>query len=318
MEPRKVLVNPHYFYWRYLFWPQLAGIVFLLFGLIVVRKQLFSRTGSLTVLGRVFVPFALAVFGAEHLCSANFMKDMVPSWMPAHLFWIYLVGVALFSAAISIVLDKYVEVSASLLGLMFLLFVLMLHVPFVISAPRDRFAWAVASRDFTFGLGAWTLAAMHFEKRRPALARRLMVGIRTVAALIFLFFGIEQLLHPEYIPGVPLRQLTPSWMPWNHAWGFGIGVLLLASGVAILINRRPRLFACLAAVGATTVVVCMNVPMLILAHQPSEINTAVNYIGDTLLFAGTIFFLASAMPVAPHRSPAVSLENMRLQQETRA
>lgn len=293
-------VSPHYVYWRFLFWPQFAGAVFLIFALIVLRKQLSFRFRELPIFGRVFVPFALAVFGGEHFASAAFMKDAVPSYMPGHLFFIYFVGCALFAAAISIILDRHVALSASLLGLMWFLFVLMLHIPRVASTPRDRIAWAVVLRDFVFALGAWTLAATRIAAHRPALARRsiadwVIIVCRVFAAFVLLFYGVEHLLHPEYTPGVPLPQLSPAWLPWKHVWGFCIGVLLLASGVTMLINKKARATTTLLGVGVTIVVLCINLPMWALASQ-SDLTAAINYVGDTALFAGIIFLLAGAMP----------------------
>jgi len=300
-------LSPHYIYWRFLFWPQFAGAVFLVFALIVLRKQLSFRFDALPIFGRVFVPFALAVFGGEHFASANFMKDMIPTYVPAHLFFTYFVGVCLFAAATSIILDRHVELSGSLLGLMFVLFVLMLHLPRALQLHNDRFAWAVATRECFFATGVWTLAATRIAARRPALARRsiadwLITVCRVSAAFVLLFYGVEHLLHPEYTPGVPLPQLSPAWLPWKHVWGFCIGVLELASGVAMLINKKARAVTTLLGVGVTVVVLCINLPMWALASQ-SDLTTAINYVGDTLLFAGIIFLLGDAMPVEKEAGP---------------
>ena len=54
---------------------------------------------KLITLGSVFMAVPLAMFGTDHLCSPGPIKDIVPSWMPAHLFWTYLVGCALLAAA---------------------------------------------------------------------------------------------------------------------------------------------------------------------------------------------------------------------------
>lgn len=296
-------MSPHYVFWRFLFWPQLAGAVFLLFGFIALRKELSLRPQSLPNFGRVFVAFALAVFGGEHLASAGFMKDMVPSYVPAHMFWIYFVGFCLFAAAISIILDRYVVISASLLGLMFVLFVLMLHLPRALELRNDRFAWAVAVRECFFATGVWTLAATRVAAHRPVLARRVITACRVFAAFVLLFYGVEHLLHPEYTPGVPLPQLSPAWLPWKHVWGFSIGMLELASGVAMLINKKSRAVTTWLGVGVTLVVLFINFPMFVLAKEGSDITTGINYVADTLLFAGIIFLLADAMPTEPQRVP---------------
>jgi hypothetical protein len=63
------------------------------------------------------------------------------------------------------------------------------------------------------------------------------------------------------------------------------------------------------------VVLCINLPMLLLARQPSDINVGVNYVGDTLLFAGIIFFLASAMPT---EQPRTAISSATVPEESRA
>ena len=193
------------YYWRYLFWLELAGIVFLVLGLISVRKQLSFKTNHLSVLGRVFVPASLAVFGAEHLAGAKFLMQLVPAWVPGRLFWAYFVGFALFAAALSIVLMKYVRWSAVLLGMMFILFVVLIHAPNVVAHPRDRFVWIVALREVLFASGAWALAANQLEDR--PLANRLIGACRLVMAVVLMFYGIEHFLYPEFV-GVPLSQMT--------------------------------------------------------------------------------------------------------------
>jgi uncharacterized membrane protein len=293
--PKESHVIPRDIYWRLLFWPQFAGVLFLITALIPVRRQLSFSHGDLPALGRVFVPVSLAVFGAEHLVSANFMVQMVPPWMPGRLFWAYFVGCALFAAAISIVSMRHVRLSATLLGIMFLVFVLSMHLPNVMRNPKDRFAWAVALRDLLFAAGAWALAGAQRDGRIQA-APRVIATCRVVFALVLLFYGIEHVLHPEFAPGVPLEQSTPAWIPVPPVWGYLIGAILLMSGVSILMNRQARAAGTWLGVAITLVVAFIYLPMLVVAAQPSEMNTAVNYIADTLLFAGSIFLLAGAIP----------------------
>ena len=287
----------NYVFWRYFVWPQLAGTGFLFAGLVAIRRRLSFNLADLSVLGRVFVPVPLAVFGAEHFASASAMKDMVPSWIPGHLFWIYFVGSALFAAAISILTMKYVRLSASLLGLMFFLFVVLLHVPNVMQHPMDRFAWAVVTRDFSFALGAWTLAATQMADAGSEAGRRAIVVCRSLFALVLVFYAVEHLLHPEFTPGVPLPQPMPGWIPLRAAWGYVTGIMLLASGVSLLAGKYARATTTGLGITVTLVVLCINTPMLAVATLPAEIPTAVNYVADTMLFAGMIFFVAAAVPL---------------------
>src|SRR5665811_686562 len=113
---------------RFIFWLWFAGLIFLFAGLFAVRKELPAARGldKLLALGRVFVAASLALFGTEHLAGAQFVMQVVPPWMPGRLFWTYFVGVALIAAALSIVAGKQVRLSATLLGIMFFLFVVLI------------------------------------------------------------------------------------------------------------------------------------------------------------------------------------------------
>ncbi len=52
--------------------------------------------------GRLFFAIPLAVFGSEHFTVTANVATLVPRWIPAHTFWVYLVGVAFLCAALSI------------------------------------------------------------------------------------------------------------------------------------------------------------------------------------------------------------------------
>ena len=282
----------HYIYWRFLFWPQLAGVVFLVGGLIAVRRQLSQSLDTLCVLGRVFVPAALATFGAEHLASAQFIKDGVPAWIPWHLFWAYFVGLALFATAISFVANRYVLLSSWLFGLMDLIFILTIHIPNALHAPSDRVIWAVVTRDLLFVLGAWTLALTLTEDPR---ARRLLPIIRVLAAFILLFFAVEHFLHPAFAPGVPLGQETPAFIPVRPFWGYAIGALLAWTSVSILLKPQARMATTWLGIASAVLVPVIYIPMFAASKIGPEMNLAVNYIFDTLLLSGTVFLIAEGM-----------------------
>lgn len=265
------------------FWMWFAGLAYLLLALIAVRKKLSPKLSAVSVLGRVFAPAALALFGAEHLAVPKSLAQGVPQWMPGHLFWAYFVGFALFAAATSIALNRYARLSASLLGLMFVLFVVMIHAPNVMADPRNRIFWTVALREVAFACGLFL-----FANRAP-------VTCRIALGAILMFFAIEHFLHPDFIPGVPLGKMTPPWIPLRSAWGYLTGLALLASGAALIVNKHARLAATWLGIELALMVLLIYLPVLA-AAQPKELVEALNYIGDTMLFAGTIFLAASAMP----------------------
>jgi uncharacterized membrane protein len=286
----------NYYFWRYLFWGELVGVGFLVFGLISVRKQLSFELDHWSVLGRVFVPASLALFGTAQLVGARFVVELVPAWMPGRLFWVYFTGFALVAASASIVARKQVRWSAPLLGTMFFLFVLMIHLPAVVRAPHDRFRWAVMLRDSAFGIAAWALAGAQMQDQHPERARRLIGACRGVFALVLVFYGVEHFLHPKFALGVPLELPTPAWVPVPSLWGYLVGAMLLICGVALLVNKQARAAATGLGITITVVVLLYYLPLVVPVKLPSQLNTAVDYIADTLLFAGSTFLLAGALP----------------------
>src|ERR1700688_3265761 len=153
------------------FWMCCAGLIYLFAGVFILRKEISAARGwdKLITLGGVFIAVPLAAFATEHFRGARFMQNMVPSWMPAHLFWTYFVGCALLAAATSLTARKFVRLSSTLLGLMFFLFVCMMHIPGTLADPKNRFAWAVTVRDLSFAGGAWALAGLHSRLSSPQL-----------------------------------------------------------------------------------------------------------------------------------------------------
>src|SRR5712691_3999274 len=80
-------------------------------------------------LGRIFVAISLVVFGVQHFIYGGFVATLVPAFMPGRLFWAYFVGVAFVTAAIGILTSMLARPAATMLGVMFFLFLVLLHIP---------------------------------------------------------------------------------------------------------------------------------------------------------------------------------------------
>jgi uncharacterized membrane protein len=147
----------------------LIGAIILAVGLYTVKKDLASRQGldKIVALGPLFVAVPISVFGMEHFTATKTMVGMVPKWIPGHLFWVFFVGACHIGAALSIALRKYVGVTAALLGVMILLFVILIHIPGIASAPASTLLWVVALRDLAFSGGALSIAAAQAEAWKP-------------------------------------------------------------------------------------------------------------------------------------------------------
>jgi uncharacterized membrane protein len=114
--------------------------------------------GTLVGLGRLFFASLLVVVGIQHFLYARFVATLVPAWIPGRLFWAYFVGAAFFAAAVSIITRKSTGLAATLLGLMFFLWVFMVHLPRVAGAPHDGKEWTSALVALAMCGGAWVVA----------------------------------------------------------------------------------------------------------------------------------------------------------------
>ena len=285
------------------FWMCVAGLVYLVAGVFVIRKEISAARGweKLIALGCVFFAVPLAMFAPEHFRGPEFVKNSVPTWMPVRWFWPYFVGCALLAAATSLTLRKCVRLSSTLLALMFSLFVCLIYIPSALENPTERFAWSLLLRDLSFAAGAWALAGLYSRASSPQQSKWMILFGRIAIAIAAIFFGVQHFLHPEFAPGIPLPMTTPSWVPFPGLWAYLAGAILLAAGIALALNKKPRIAATSIGALMTALTVFLYLPVLLLARGESEVIVGLNYVADTSLFAGAALLLASALPRNPTR-----------------
>jgi len=279
-------------------------------GIISVRTEFAAavKRERFIALGRVFAASALAAFGAEHMVNIKAFSPGVPSWIPFHPFWIAFVGLALLAAGLSLAWNRYTKLSTMLLAVMLFFFVLTIHIPRVV-ASHDRISWAVVLRDSAFASGFLAFAASQLPRRRLLVLLGSLIN-----AAAFLFFTVMHILHPQNAPGVPLPKLTPAWMPWPHVLATITALLLLAAGAAILFGRYARTASASLGLWMIYLTMVLYLPILLTASGGEALIEGVNYVFDTLLFAGTILMLASALP--EKRASEVAFEHTLRSQVT--
>ena len=285
------------------FWPSALGLGFLVAGIWTYRRDLLTESsrGRLRVvaLGPVFVAASLAAFAGEHFTAARSLAQFVPKWMPARLFIAYFVGVAHLAAALSFVARRCIRWSAIFLAIMFALFVLLLWLPSAVSHPAIRITWIVTVRETTFSMGALALFATAVRDRFPGLSSRLAGVARVWTGMVLIFFGIQNILYPQYSPGVPDTQPTASWVPMPHVIAYVTGILLIAFGIAMLVRKYAGSGGTLAGLLMVLLTLVLYVPQFFLARNVAEEVTAINFVFDTLLFAGTLFVITRATLEVP-------------------
>ena len=111
-------------------------------------------------LGKYIFAVPFAIFGVMHLMNADAMAGMAPF---GGAIIVYITGIALLAAAISIIIGKMDKLAATLLGVMLLLFVFLIHVPGVSNAADDMAAQTSMLnllKDLSLAGAAWMYAAL--------------------------------------------------------------------------------------------------------------------------------------------------------------
>src|SRR5215469_1879859 len=113
------------------FWIYVCASMLFIIGLIKVLTELPQVRGvdKIMPFGRLFFAIPMAVFGSEHFTATADIARLVPRWIPAHTFWVYLVGLGFLCAALGIVVLVWARLAAALVGMTLLIISLTISVP---------------------------------------------------------------------------------------------------------------------------------------------------------------------------------------------
>ena len=115
---------------------------------------------------------------------------------------------------------------------------------------------------------------------------------RTLIAIVLVVWAVEFVIHPELLPGVPLRQLTPRFVPGFVVWGYLTSVIYAVCGIGLLINKGANLAAAWVGLFVLFSAVVFCVPIMV--QHGSDIGSGLNVFADTLLLSGAALCLSGS------------------------
>jgi len=87
--------------------------------------------------------------------------------------------------------------------------------------------------------------------------------------------------------------LMPAWIPAHPVWAWVTGTVLVVCGVAMLLNRRPRLAAAVAGIAFFALTIFFYVPMEIV-HPSIEISGELDQVAQALAMSGAALLVAGS------------------------
>jgi uncharacterized membrane protein len=83
----------------------------------------------------------MLVFAYQHYIYAQFIAALITPWIPYKLFFTYLVGAAFLAVAIAIIINRFITPAGIALGIMFLAWFFILHLPRVMANQHTEPEW---------------------------------------------------------------------------------------------------------------------------------------------------------------------------------
>jgi len=133
-----------------------------------------ARHGSVLA-GRWLLAVSSVVFGISHFLIPEFIASLIPPWIPGPaLFWAYFTGFGFVAAGLSFATGWMARWAGMMLGVMFLLWFLLLHLPRVLSYPKSQDPDEWSSAFIALGIcgGSWIAAAVFEEKSLARMAAK--------------------------------------------------------------------------------------------------------------------------------------------------
>src|SRR5712664_906583 len=246
-----------------------------------------SMTDNRETLGRIFVAISLVVFGIQHFIYGGFVATLVPAFMPGRLFWAYFVGVAFVAAAIGILTRMLARPAATMLGVMFFLFVVLLHIPRIVGNSNNGNEWTSGFVALAMCGGAWILASAAPLEERETADPFLKLG-RYFFAVAFVAFGIQHFVYAYFAAG-----LGPPWFPGRPLWANLTGVFFVAAGAEIFLGKKARLAATVLGTIISLFFLLLHLPRIAAQlHNPGPWTSGF----EVLALCGCAFVLADTLP----------------------
>jgi uncharacterized membrane protein len=200
--------------------------------------------------GHLIYATAFAGLGVLSLISGDFAMNWqpVPAWVPWREPFAYASGLVLLASGIGMLVKRTATLSALVLTINVLMWLLLLQAPKVVASPLDEGAWLGFGETLMLATGGWILlATLSMQDDKPPLRFAAGAGgVRMAQILFALSLPVIGLSHFIFVQAT--TDLVPAWLPDRRGFAHLTGAAHMAAGFGMLFAMFPRLAATLEAI----------------------------------------------------------------------
>ncbi|MDE1938673.1 MAG: DoxX family membrane protein [Alphaproteobacteria bacterium] len=232
-------------------------------------------------LGHLLFALSVAGLGVLGLLSGDFALNWqpVPAWVPFREVLAYASGALLLIGGLGMIVRRIATLSALIMTVNFLAWLLLLRLPPVISAPLNEGVWLGFGETSVLVAGAWVIFAS-LAGREHWTGAKLFVGddgARLARLLFAVALPLIGLSHFVYLKAT--MSFVPAYLPDHMGFAYLTGAGHIAAGLALLFGVLPRL--------AATLEAAMMGVFTVLVWLPGALATPTNRFQWTALLVST-------------------------------
>jgi uncharacterized membrane protein YphA (DoxX/SURF4 family) len=245
----------------------------------------------------MFYAIAIIGIGLQAFYYSDFAYMLIPpkhSAIPSLAILAYLFGTFLIVSGICIAFEKKAKPVSLLLGFILLLIFCFYFVPYLLFYDPNNTIfgeWENAEKELALSAGAFVIASGFSPDTENGFTNFLakLIPLGTLFfSLCMICFGISHFLYPQDV-----ADYMPKWIPYKLFWGYLAGSGLIGSGIAIILNVKPRLAATLLGAMIFTWFIILHIPYTLVnpfggkGGETTSAFLALAYSGIAFVIAGT-------------------------------
>ena len=213
----------------------------------------------------VFFALGLIGLGVLSLVYGDFALQWqpVPAWVPARTYLAYASGAVMIAGGAGLLWRRTASLSSDVLLVYLLLWLLLLKLPHVVTAPLLEFNWLGFGEIAVIVAAGWVLFAADRGQTESstlkfATGESGMRIARFIFGLALIPIGLSHFVYAPQTIG-----FVPAWLPFRPAWAYITGAGHIAAGLGVLFGVFRRLAAMLEAAMIGVFTALVWVPLVV-------------------------------------------------------